>query len=586
MKKLCLAVFLFVCGLFSVHAQDLIILKNGTIIEAKVMKISSTEIEYKRFNHQDGPTIAIPTNNVLSIRYENGTSEVINETVTGTMGATPGGAATAGGSPEQMRPPISPLQATLNSLPAIRVAGNSLKFEFIGDTWTAQTNGENFSAGTLVFEETADGGTLTLQQTHIWPGAVGKTAGRVAGSIANLIPGGAAVGNVLNAAGDIAGVVGGLAGAVEAPGTEIILEYKARPRPSLRLISVKDTEAEARKAEREAQRAEAVAQREQERAERGQYSVQSDSEDSWKKKFVYLGGGLGGGMFGYTYNRGYSYSYYEEDNLFAFGFVSEFALLPFFSIELDLALASGGSTIPVIPILAKVGGRFAKVELSFDIGYTVGAGLTYGGTFGFKAGPGVLFAKGLYIPDGGSAADWAWLALVGYKWGIGRDRGRAGQSASSSAYARPASYSERPAFYTVDLSTLPMVRNEKPFTKRHDDLLIPFPEFPVDVASYSRITIRAKYFDSNGNEIRQNDDNVMVTLIYDVNGDIRGPSNGTGSNTPLKEFHVGGFSGNVHRDRGVRIRLRQAPGAILFQNANPSVKYIEVTEITFHDRTR
>lgn len=123
------------------------------------------------------------------------------------------------------------IQQALNKLPAIPIAGNNLKFQFGGDIWIATVNGENFSAGTIEIEDTIDGSILTLKQTHIWPGAVGRTAGR----IASRIPGGAAVGGALNTAGRIAGTVG----AIEAIGPEIILEYKADPRPSLRLYSSK-----------------------------------------------------------------------------------------------------------------------------------------------------------------------------------------------------------------------------------------------------------------------------------------------------------------------------------------------------------
>jgi len=129
---------------------------------------------------------------------------------------------------------ISPLQAILNALPVIPIAGNNLKFEFIGETWTARVNGENFSAGTIVIEDTGDGGTI-IQQTHIWPGAVGAAAGRVA----SRIPGAGAVGGALTAAGNIAGAA---VGAVEAPGTEIVLEYKKGPPASLKLVSFKNAE--------------------------------------------------------------------------------------------------------------------------------------------------------------------------------------------------------------------------------------------------------------------------------------------------------------------------------------------------------
>jgi len=78
MKRFYILIILFVGWSFYVNAQDLIILKDGNMIEAKVIEIFPTEIRYKRFNHLDGPTIVIPVTNVLSIRYENGTYEIIN----------------------------------------------------------------------------------------------------------------------------------------------------------------------------------------------------------------------------------------------------------------------------------------------------------------------------------------------------------------------------------------------------------------------------------------------------------------------------------------------------------------------------
>ena len=234
-KQLCILVsgFLFFGGLFSVYAQDLIILRNGNVIEAKVAEISPTEIKYRRFNHLDGPIITIARTDVLSIRYENDTVEIINPVfVTGQEGNQPG--------QRQVPLPGEPslLQQVLNQLPAIPIAGNNLKFEFRDETWIARVNGENFSAGTIEFEESNEGGILTLKQTHIWPGAVGRTAGRIAG----MIPGGSAVGGVLNTAGNIAGNVG----AVEMSGVEIVLEYKAGPPASLRLLSVFNDTANAR----------------------------------------------------------------------------------------------------------------------------------------------------------------------------------------------------------------------------------------------------------------------------------------------------------------------------------------------------
>jgi hypothetical protein len=140
--------------------------------------------------------------------------------------------------------------------------------------------------------------------------------------------------------------------------------------------------------------------------------------------------------------------------------------------------------------------------------------------------------------------------------------------------------------YSVDISTLPLVKNEKPFTRKYDDLMIRFPELPVDVTQYSRVTITCKYYDENGVEIPQGDWHAMVSLVYDPSSSDRGPEMGPGGNAPLKEFNVGGYSGLVHQDRGVRmLKLKQAPKAILFQSCDDETKYIEVTGITFHNKT-
>jgi hypothetical protein len=68
----------FIVGVFSVHSQDLINLKDGNVIEARIVEISQTEIRYRRYDHLDGPIIVIPATDVLSIRYENGRVEIIN----------------------------------------------------------------------------------------------------------------------------------------------------------------------------------------------------------------------------------------------------------------------------------------------------------------------------------------------------------------------------------------------------------------------------------------------------------------------------------------------------------------------------
>jgi hypothetical protein len=88
----CLLLF-FLGGAVAANAQDLIILRDGSTIEARVVEISPSEIRYKRFEHLDGPTIVLPAASVLSIRYENGTTELINAVTI------------AGEKPDKDRPP-------------------------------------------------------------------------------------------------------------------------------------------------------------------------------------------------------------------------------------------------------------------------------------------------------------------------------------------------------------------------------------------------------------------------------------------------------------------------------------------------
>lgn len=152
----------------------------------------------------------------------------------------------------------------------------------------------------------------------------------------------------------------------------------------------------------------------------------SVSDDSWKRKWVYLGGILGGGAF--YYEQTYYYNNYTEydtksHGLFAIGGIADVALLDFFSVELILGLgARDGSIYPVLPILAKLGYRFGQMEASFNAGYTIGIGPTLGATFGFHAGPGVLFAEGLLMPgpaDLDSRMSNLFVGVLGYKIGIG-----------------------------------------------------------------------------------------------------------------------------------------------------------------------
>jgi len=123
------AVFLL-AGICSAAAQDLIILRDGNIIEVKVEEISPTEIRCKRFNNLDGPTIVIPVADVLSIRYENGTSEIYNA-VTSTM------------QPRPNTPALDPsrflFSVNVNPISAA-IMGAALGFEFSKGSFNSEIN--------------------------------------------------------------------------------------------------------------------------------------------------------------------------------------------------------------------------------------------------------------------------------------------------------------------------------------------------------------------------------------------------------------------------------------------------------------
>jgi len=70
MKNL-FVVMLFSCSTF-VCAQDVIVKRDGSTILSKVLEVNTSEIKYKKFSNQDGPTYTINKSEIMSINYENG----------------------------------------------------------------------------------------------------------------------------------------------------------------------------------------------------------------------------------------------------------------------------------------------------------------------------------------------------------------------------------------------------------------------------------------------------------------------------------------------------------------------------------
>lgn len=62
---------------FTQEDCDVITFKTGVEVEVKVLEINQSEIKYKKCNNQNGPTFSINKSDVFTIKYSNGTKDVI-----------------------------------------------------------------------------------------------------------------------------------------------------------------------------------------------------------------------------------------------------------------------------------------------------------------------------------------------------------------------------------------------------------------------------------------------------------------------------------------------------------------------------
>lgn len=78
MKKIILiSVYLSIS--FLSFSQDIITKKNGDEIKAKVTEITGTEVKYKKFEYQSGPTYTVSKSEIFMVKYENGSKDILNE---------------------------------------------------------------------------------------------------------------------------------------------------------------------------------------------------------------------------------------------------------------------------------------------------------------------------------------------------------------------------------------------------------------------------------------------------------------------------------------------------------------------------
>lgn len=77
MKKVILSVLSAIS--LSAFAQDVLVKRSGDELQVMVLKISTAEIEYKKWDNQEGPTYCVPKSEVFMIKYKNGDKDVFKE---------------------------------------------------------------------------------------------------------------------------------------------------------------------------------------------------------------------------------------------------------------------------------------------------------------------------------------------------------------------------------------------------------------------------------------------------------------------------------------------------------------------------
>lgn len=78
MKKGLLLIIVSICADLS-FAQDTITKRNSEKVIAKILEISPTEVKYKKFDYQDGPTYIDKKSDIKMIIFANGMKEVFEE---------------------------------------------------------------------------------------------------------------------------------------------------------------------------------------------------------------------------------------------------------------------------------------------------------------------------------------------------------------------------------------------------------------------------------------------------------------------------------------------------------------------------
>jgi len=88
MKRTFLTILFVAFALLS-FAQDLITTREGEEIQSKILKISESEIEYKKWDNQDGPTFIMGVDKIFMIKFQNGDKQVFKDEQVAVESASP-----------------------------------------------------------------------------------------------------------------------------------------------------------------------------------------------------------------------------------------------------------------------------------------------------------------------------------------------------------------------------------------------------------------------------------------------------------------------------------------------------------------
>lgn len=77
-KEIAIALIGVVMSFVCVYAQDIVVKTNGDELEAQVLEVSSTEVQFKKWSNLNGPTYRLPISDIFMIIYSNGDKDVFS----------------------------------------------------------------------------------------------------------------------------------------------------------------------------------------------------------------------------------------------------------------------------------------------------------------------------------------------------------------------------------------------------------------------------------------------------------------------------------------------------------------------------